>query len=355
MTNVVTAPVRKIRILIAEDSRTQREMLLYLLETAGDFEIAGVAADGIEAVEKTERLRPDIVLMDCQMPRADGFEATRTIMNRCPTPIVMCSNTLSQDEVYHTFDAIKSGALAFVVKPSLDPGSEEPGNDLIRTLRLMCEVKVVGRRAQPLHVRKPERPETAAKERRVSLICLAGSTGAPGVIADILTGLGGKPAAPILVVQHMAAGFVAGFAKWLSNTAGFPVQVGIAGTAVKAGEVYLAPDDCHMGINERGQIMLDDGPLEEGFRPSADFLFRSAALHRGAAVIGVLLTGMGRDGAAGLAELKRIGALTVAQDEASCVVFGMPREAILRGAATYVLSPAGIAQLIGGVRRPVGG
>jgi two-component system chemotaxis response regulator CheB len=355
MTNVVSAPERKIRVLVAEDSRTQREMLLYMLEVAGGFEIVGVAADGIEAVEKTERLRPDIVLMDCQMPRADGFEATRNIMNRCPTPIVMCSNTLSQDEVYHTFDAIKSGALAFVVKPPVDPESEAPGNDLIRTLRLMAEVKVVGRRAHPLSVRKPEAPEAAVKGRRIGLICLAGSTGAPGVIADILTGLGDKPAAPILVVQHMAAGFVAGFAKWLSNTAGFPVQVATAGTTAKPGEVYLAPDDRHMGINGRGQIVLDDGPLEEGFRPSADFLFRSAAVNRGAATLAVLLTGMGRDGAAGLAELKHAGALTIAQDEASCVVFGMPREAILRGAATYVLAPASIAQVIGSVRRTIGG
>jgi two-component system chemotaxis response regulator CheB len=153
----------------------------------------------------------------------------------------------------------------------------------------------------------------------------------------------------------MAAGFVAGFAKWLSNTAGFPVHVGTSGTAIKAGEVYLAPDDRHMGINERGRIVLDDGPPEEGFRPSGNFLFRSAALHRGSGTLAVVLTGMGRDGAAGLVELKHAGALTIAQDEASCVVFGMPREAILRGAANYVLPPAGIAQVIGSVRRTIGG
>jgi two-component system chemotaxis response regulator CheB len=354
MTANVTAEIaRKIGVLVADDSRTQREMLLDLLQESGSFEIVGTAADGIEAVEKTERLRPDIVLMDCHMPRADGFEATRMIMSLCPTPIVMCSSTLSQDEVNHTFDAIKNGALAFLVKPSLADGAEAESEALLRTLRLMSEVKVVGRRALP---RKKSVPMAMAETGRgVSLICIAGSTGAPGIIADILTDLAGKVSAPILIVQHMAAGFVGGFAKWLSHTSGMPVRVAAEGVTPAPGEVYLAPDDRHMGINDRGRITLSDAPPEEGFRPSADYLFRSAAHRLGRTAIGVLLTGMGRDGAAGLAELHRAGALTVAQDEQTCVVFGMPREAISRGAATYVLPPSGIAQIITSACHRIGG
>jgi two-component system chemotaxis response regulator CheB len=190
--------------------------------------------------------------------------------------------------------------------------------------------------------------------RRVDLICIAGSTGAPGVIADILSEIGGAPPAPALIVQHMAAGFVGGFARWLSNAGGFPVHVAQQGMVLAAGEAYLAPDDRHMGIDERGQVVLSDAPTEEGFRPSADFLFRSAAKLRGRTTIGVLLTGMGRDGAAGLTELRRAGALTIAQDESTCVVFGMPREAIARGGATLVLPPSGIAQVIGSARKRAG-
>jgi two-component system chemotaxis response regulator CheB len=353
-TNVVAARARKISVLVAEDSRTQREMLLYLLEQAGDFEIVGTAADGMEAVEKTERLRPDIVLMDCHMPKADGFEATRLIMSRCPTPIVMCSNTLSQDEISHTFDAIKSGALAFLVKPSAGDGDAAADSTaLLQTLRLMSEVRVVGRRATAWKKGTPI--ATPKKGRRVSLICIAGSTGAPGVIADILSEIGGEAQAPILIVQHMAVGFVEGFAKWLSNTVGISVRVATDGLVPVAGEAYLAPDNRHMGINERGRIALSDAPPEEGFRPSADYLFRAAARWHGPVTIGVLLTGMGRDGAAGLTELRHAGAVTIAQDEPTCVVFGMPREAIERGGATYVLPPSGIAQMIGSTRHQTGG
>jgi len=349
------APERTISLLIAEDSRTQREMLLYLIEEAGGFDVVGTAADGVEVVEKTEKLRPDIVLMDCHMPRADGFEATRTIMSRCPTPIVMCSSTLSQDEMGHTFDAIKSGALAFLPKPSVeDADATDKAAALVRTLRLMSEVKVVGRRAQPINAAR-QKQTAAGRTRAFSVACIAGSTGAPGVIADILSDLEGKPQLPILIVQHMAAGFVQGFANWLAGVSKLRVQVATNGTTPMAGEVYLAPDDRHMGINERGQIWLSDAPPIEGFRPSADHLFRSVARFRGATAIGVLLTGMGRDGAAGLGELRGAGALTIAQDEATCVVFGMPREAIDRGAATCVLSPSDIAQVISSARRLAGG
>jgi two-component system chemotaxis response regulator CheB len=345
MIGIVPPAARKISVLVAEDSRTQREMLLYLLEEAGGFEIAGTAADGLEAVEKTERLRPDIILMDCHMPRVDGFEATRMIMSRCPTPIVMCSSTTSQDEMSHTFDAIKSGALAFQVKPDME-GSGTDAGTLIQTLRLMSDVKVVGRRTQAGGLRKGAAVLQADKGRQIDLICIAGSTGAPGVLADILAEVGPRATAPILIVQHMAPGFVEGFAKWLTDTVGMPVRVGANGMKLVPGEAYLAPDHSHMGVSSRGHILLSDAPPEEGFRPSADHLFHSAARLSAETTIGVLLTGMGRDGASGLTELRRAGALTIAQDEASCVVFGMPKEAIARGGATHVLPPSGIAQII---------
>ena len=346
------ATAKKISVLIAEDSPTQRETLAMMLEDAGGFAIAGMARDGMEAITATERLRPDIVLMDCYMPRANGFEATAAIMEKCPTPIVMVSSALSQDEMAHTFDSIKSGALAFLAKPSFGESPEETaGRDaLIQTLRLMSEVKVVGRRRV---ARKQAAPQNAGRE--VKLIAIAGSTGAPGVLAEILAGAGGREMPPVLVVQHMARGFVGGFARWLGEYVKFPVRLAEQGVVPMRGQAYLAPDDRHLGLDPSGRIALSTGPAEEGFRPSANFLFRSVAAVTGASTLGVLLSGMGRDGASGLMALRQTGATTIAQDEGSCVVFGMPREAIALGAAEHVLAPNEIARFLGSTADQVGG
>ncbi len=240
-----------------------------LLEEAGGFNIVGVATNGLEAIEATGRLRPDIVLMDCHMPHATGIEATRVIMDKFPTPIVIVSSTLTREEIEQTFDAIKSGALAFLPKPTLAALDSNPeGEPLIQTLRLMAEVKVVGRRLKPaIRNRSAQVPQAAG----IGLIGVGGSTGAPGVIAEILSGVSTKSTAPILIVQHMAAGFVEGFARWLSNTTHFPVSMGTSGTVVMPGHAYLCPDDRHMGIDAASRIILSDAGLEEGFRPSANF------------------------------------------------------------------------------------
>lgn len=344
-----------ISVLIAEDSPTQREVLTFMLEEAGGFEIVGTARDGLEVVSAAERLRPDIILMDCHMPNANGFEATQAIMQRCPTPIVMVSSTLAQDEVEHTFDAIKNGALAFLAKPTLDDGPEETKarETLFQTLRLMSEVKVVGRRSTAVK-KPPASVGVPLAEPATKVIAIAGSTGAPGVIAEILAAAAEPSMAPILIVQHMASGFVGGFARWLSSAAGFPVKVAEPGMRPIVGEAYLAPDDLHMGLDGVGRIVLSTDPPEQGFRPSANFLFRSVARSAGASALGVLLTGMGRDGATGLLALRQAGAMTIAQNEASCVVFGMPREAIAVGAALHVLAPAQVARVLASTAKIVG-
>ena len=231
----MTERSKPISILVAEDSATQRQFLLSLLEEAGGFDIVGVAADGLEAVEATGRLRPDIVLMDCHMPHASGIEATRVIMDKFPTPIVIVSSTLTREEIDRTFEAIKCGALAFLPKPTMAAFESEPdGEPLIQTLRLMAEVKVVGRRVRPA---LPKRSSQVPQPGQIGVIGVGGSTGAPGVIAEILSGVATISTAPILIVQHMAQGFVEGFAQWLSNTTRFPVGVGAQGTAVQPGHV----------------------------------------------------------------------------------------------------------------------
>jgi two-component system chemotaxis response regulator CheB len=333
-----------IRLLIVEDSPVQREVLRYVLEESGAFEIVGTAGDGQEAVEMTEQLRPDIVLMDCHMPKVGGIEATRRIMGRCPTPIVIVSASLQPDDVELTFDAIKSGALAVLAKPIAltSPGNDQAANEMITTLKLMSEVTVVGRR---FTAREATLTSLQPPQRPVRLIAIGGSTGAPGVVADLLAATGqGKP--PILIVQHMARGFVSGFAGWLAARSGLTVVVAEHAQQCLPGTVYVAPDDAHLGVRRDGRIHLDQEVLEEGFRPSVSHLFRSVAGAYGPDALGILLTGMGRDGASGLLEMHRAGALTAAQDEDSSVVFGMPREAIRLGAAQHVLPPADLAALI---------
>ncbi|MGH7715967.1 MAG: chemotaxis protein CheB [Vulcanimicrobiaceae bacterium] len=336
-----------IRVLLAEDSAVQREFLSYVLETAETFEIVGKAVDGAEAIKLAGETKPDVILMDCHMPKVDGIEATRIIMETCPVPIVVASARSGAREVQLTFDAIQNGALAVVSKPpSIDsPDFDHVTDELIRTLRLMSDVKVV--RRWPRDKRSPaarERPRTLPSTK---VIVVAGSTGAPGVMAEILRGLGRGSWPPILLVQHIAQGFVEGFALWLASHTGIEVKVAADSMTAMPGCVYIAPDGAQMSIERPSVIKLDNNaPAEDGFCPSGTFLLRSAARNFGRLAMGIVLTGMGRDGVAGLVELQRAGAVTVAQDEESCVVFGMSKEAIEANAAVHVLAPDGIVNLI---------
>jgi two-component system chemotaxis response regulator CheB len=333
--------------LLAEDSAVQREFLSYVLETAETFEIVGKAVDGAEAIKLAGEVKPDVILMDCHMPKVDGIEATRIIMETCPVPIVVASARSEARDVQITFEAIQNGALAVVSKPP-DLGSpdfDRVADELVRTLRLMSDVKVV--RRWPRDKRLSATRERAAMLPSPRVIVIAGSTGAPGAIAEILTGLGRGTWPPILLVQHIAEGFVEGFALWLAAHTGVDVHVAADGMTAKPGNLYIAPDGTQMSIERPCVIRLDSSaPPEDGFRPSGTFLLRSAAHNFGRLAMGIVLTGMGRDGVAGLVELQGAGAVTVAQDEESCVVFGMSKEAIAANAAAHVLSPEGIVNLI---------
>jgi two-component system chemotaxis response regulator CheB len=335
-----------IRLLLVEDSAVQREFLRYILEESGEFEIVATANDGEEGVKQAELVRPDVILMDCHMPKLDGIGATRIIMERCPAPIVITSASPVTSEQQLTFDAIKNGALAVVSKPPSfgSPDFERMAGQLVRTLRLMSEVKVVRR----WPVRAPASalpPVPAAARRAMDVVALVGSTGAPAVIAEILAAITSTRAA-VLIVQHMSEGFVEGFAAWLAVRTGMPVQTARDGIRIEPGHGYVAPDGAQMGINSSGRIVLAADPEDDGFRPSGSYLLRTVARAYGPRAMGVLLTGMGRDGAAGLLDLRRAGGLTAVQDEETSVVFGMPGEAVRLGAAAHVLPPEGIARLI---------
>ncbi len=336
-----------IRVLVVEDSAVTREYLAYLLGQDPTLQVVGTARNGLEAVEQTGRLKPDVILMDVNMPGMNGYEATRQIMAHLPTPIVMISASFKRDEVIMTFKALEAGALTILEKP-VGPGhpdAVEAAKRLVETVKLMAEVKVVRRWPRAEHPIVLA-PAPAIINRKVRLVAVGASTGGPQVLATLLSGLPANLAASVLVVQHIAPGFLPGMAEWLGQGTRLMVKLAEPGESVRPGTVYLAPDGVQMGIARDGRIRLMKEAAEEGFCPSVSYLFQSVAESYGPSACGILLTGMGRDGAAGLKRLRGAGGVTIAQDEASSVVFGMPAEAIRMGAAEYVLSPEQIAGTI---------
>ena len=335
-----------IRVLVAEDSAVTREYLVHLLDGDPALEVIGQARDGQEAVELAEGLRPDVIVMDIEMPRMDGYEATRRIMEHAPTPIVTVSAHSSELEA-RAFEALRAGALVLLNKPS-GPGSPDSAASalrLVETVKLMADVKVVRRWAANGPVRQPP-PSRIGATRRIRIVAIGASAGGPPAVAEILAGLPAGLPCPILLVQHIAPGFAGGLAEWLGRSTPLDVKLAENDEPARGGTVYVAPDGVHLGIEDNGRIRLTTDAETDGFRPSATYLLRSLARSYGAAAVGVLLTGMGRDGAAGLLELRERGGVTIAQDKESSVVFGMPMEAIRLGAAEYVLPPKRISEAI---------
>ena len=345
-----------IRVLLVEDSVVTREYLSHLLGQDPAIEVVGTARDGVEAVEQAQRLKPDLVLMDVHMPRMNGYEATRQIMERSPAPIVMISASLDQGEVAMTFAALEAGALTVLPKP-VGPGHPlhaDSTRKVVETVKLMAEVKVV--RRWPKRDSPPAPiPSLDAGERRVRLVAIGASTGGPPAVAEILKGLPADLGFPILFVQHIAPGFAGGLVEWLRQVTPLAVKLAEPDELVQAGSVYVAADGAQMGITRQGRIRVTNEAAPDGFCPSVSHLFESAAEAYGRAALGVLLTGMGRDGAAGLRRLREAGGLTIAQDEESSVVFGMPQEAIRLGAAEKVLNPSEIGQAIRALARTATG
>lgn len=336
--------MKPIRVLIVEDSAVVREHLRRIIAADTRFEVVGMTASGEEAVDAVERLAPDVISMDIQLPGIGGFEATRRIMTRRPTPIVIVSGTESRD-VSLAMEAFKAGALSIVEKPvsSAHQAYEGIAGRLRTQLAIMSEVKVV-RQREPGGMRRAGR-FPAAGENPWRLLAVGASTGGPNALSQVLGGLGAGFPLPIVVVQHMAQAFLDGFAQWLSSLSGFPVTVVNERVLLAPGQVYLAPGDSHLAI-DGVSALLDGSPPVKNHRPSANVLFASAARHFGSSVIGVLLTGMGDDGASGLREIKDAGGFTIAEAESSAVIYGMPGAAVKLGAACESVALEGIAARI---------
>lgn len=352
-----------IRVLVVDDSATSRMLLRQILEAAPDLRVCGEAGNGAEAIQAVATLNPDVVMMDINMPVMDGYEATMRILENTSVPIVICSGAWNSGEAVNSLKALEAGAVTALAKPQ-GPGAadfQETSAKFVRMVRAMAEVRVVRRRYP-----KPPLPgpPAASGEGRFAplaagrpdyrLLAMGVSTGGPPVLKQILLGLAQALPVPVVIVQHISQGFLPSLTNWLATEVGLPVAILADGQPLLPGVVYFAPDNHHLAIVE-GVAHLDGRtPAENSLRPSIDYLFRSLASGYGARAIGVLLTGMGTDGALALGQMRAAGALTMVQDRESAVVYGMPGEAVRLGAAQYVLSPEAISQALNSIFAPRG-
>jgi len=334
---------KKIKILVIDDSALIRRILCSILEKDPQIEVVGEAENGKVGVEKAIKLKPDVILMDIHMPVMDGLEATQNIMSLCPRPILIISSVVNKTEAYSSFRALAAGALDVLKKPDSDAEWKKLSEILIRKVKLFAEVKNLS----PVKVKPQVLPLTGVKKgkEKYEVVAIGASTGGPTILKEIIAPLPPSFPMPILIVQHMPHGFIEVMVEWLNYNVKLKVKQAQQGESIKAGIVYVAPAGKHLQVNSRRFLVVDGvTPLVNSHRPSVDLLFQSVAQVYGDKAIGILLTGMGEDGARGLKAIKEAGGYTIAQDKQGCVVFGMPKAAIELGAAIKVLKPAQIAQ-----------
>lgn len=333
-----------IRVLVADDSPTVRTLLVQILNDDPEIRVVGEARNGDEAVALAESLRPDLVTMDVHMPGMDGLTATKEIMIRAPTPIVIVTSSARSRDVEASLATLRIGALDLLQKPSSPaaPDFEATAKRLVAAVKAMSQVKVVRHwRQGPSPAPTPRVPPSTAPgtpaELRARVVAIASSTGGPAALQQVLSALPAGFAAPILVVQHITSGFTSGLARWLDSSCTLRVKVAEADEALAPGTVYIAPDDRHLGASDKATVVLSGTAPVGGFRPSGTFLFESVARAFGASALAVILTGMGDDGVLGLHAVRKAGGRVIAQDEPSSVIFGMPRAAVEAGLANLVL------------------
>jgi len=347
----MAASKKLIRVVIADDSLVAREMLAQILSSDPGIEVVGQAKDGEEVVDMVGRLRPDLVTMDIHMPKMDGLKATEKIMAFTPTPILIVSSSVHGEGMGSAFDALALGALEVIKKPEPRDWADldRIGRDVLRKVKILANVRVI------THVRG-RREHADIIGHRIgspvtrSMIAIGSSTGGPSALLAVLGRLPADLPVPILVAQHIAEGFVPGLVSWLDSGCKIKVVAAEPGVRPAAGTAYFAPTGSNMIID--GSVLRFQAPTRgQLYIPSADTLFESVAQCYGKRSIGVLLTGMGADGAVGLKRMNERGAVTIAQDEATSTVFGMPKAAIDLGAVDTVLAvndiAAGIEALLG--------
>jgi two-component system, chemotaxis family, protein-glutamate methylesterase/glutaminase len=337
-----------IRVLVVEDSMSVRVRLMEILSRDPEIELVGAAQDGKSAIELCLRLRPDLVTMDMMLPVMTGLAATEYIMAHCPTPILIVSASINRGELFRTYDALAAGAIDVLEKPT---GAEADGvweDRFIATVKVVSRIRIIKRLSPPpadqlpLSVAVPpllpSRLNGLGTDRTFQIVSIGASTGGPAAILEILQSLPASFRLPIVFVLHINEPFGSAFADWLDGQAGRPVAYAKEGEPVAsaAGRVVMAPTGRHLTVRD-GKFHLTLDPERHSCRPSVDVLFESVAENYGSFAIGCLLTGMGRDGASGLLKMREAGALTIAQDQSTSAMYGMPQEAALLGAAVQIL------------------
>ncbi len=339
--------------MIVEDSNTTREMLIYSFAAESDIEVVGVAQDGQEAVAMAKTLRPNVILMDINMPRLNGYEASRIIMNESPTPILLMSATWDIGEVEKIVNSMHIGILGVYEKP-YGPGHPQYKalyDRIVEDVRLMSDVKVIRRLGN--NVKKEEsdiKPKQNVKdERNYRVVLIGSSTGGPPILHTILKSLDSNYPLPILVAQHMSGSFIDTFIQWLDSECAVRVKKAEDGEKALAGNVYVAPENYHITLqNDRIRLLkADENDL---YVPSVSKLFSSVSQWNAQETVAILLSGMGSDGSDEICKLKLNGAIAIAQNKETSVVFGMANEAIKKGGIDFILSPQGIAEFLSALK-----
>jgi len=334
--------MQRLRVLVVEDSLTIRRRICDVLAADPGIEVVAEAEDGKHGIELCQRLRPDVMTVDMHLPVMSGLAATEYVMAHCPTPILIVSSSANRGDLFKTYDALNAGAVDVLEKPTGDEIDDTWERKLIAAVKLVARIRVIthprGRLRQALAVPTTDRPEARNKGGAPRLIAIGASTGGPPALLSILRALPPSLPVPILIVLHIGELFGAAFAEWLDEQTPHQVSNARDGEPLLGaiGRVLLAPPGRHLVVRG-GALTLTTDPERHSCRPSIDVLFESVAREYGSAALGCLLTGMGRDGATGLLAMRTSGSKTIAQDEATSVVYGMPREAALLGAAERIL------------------
>ncbi len=340
-----------IRVLITEDSILFGKFMKEILESDPEIQVVGWAKNGKECIEQLKLLKPNVITMDIHMPVMGGLETTEYIMQNIPTSILIVSS-LVKSEMGISFKALKIGAMDVIEKPNFikDTPLEKIGETLIERVKTVARVRPLKKHKRSRDVQQTDKnvggkspfPKHIGKNS-YGILAIGASTGGPPVLQTILKNIPPEYPFPIIITQHIASGFIKGFIEWLNTDCFFNVKTGKNNENINKGTVYLAPDNYHIGITENRHILLSNTPRIGGHRPSIDFMMESAASVYKNHCMGILLTGMGRDGAKGMMSIRNSGGYTISQSEESCAIFGMPKAAINIGAVAKVCSISNIS------------
>ncbi|MGD1804534.1 chemotaxis-specific protein-glutamate methyltransferase CheB [Dapis sp. BLCC M126] len=361
----MTKKIKVIKVLVVDDSPIALIVLKRIFATSPEIEVVGTAKNGLEALKLIPQVQPDVICTDLHMASMNGLEFTREVMHKYARPILVISSSVQEHDTQNVFQLLEAGAVDVFPKPQTGFTSDYDAikQELINKIKILSGVKVFTRHyhhintvnreyRQQLFVRNIQHklakspsvsaPQTIPKYPRLSkiikILAIGASTGGPQALKTILNNLPSTFPIPIICVQHISNGFLNGLVNWLANECKLPIKIAISGELPEAGAIYFPPEDHHLELDNRGKFFCSKTPAIGGHRPSITVTFNSVANFYGSSATGVLLTGMGRDGADGMQAIAQAGGLTIAQDEASSIIFGMPKEAIALGAAQYILS-----------------